>query len=426
MKTRPGIYYIDLSWRGCEEKFTEEPPSKLICSILETRLEEVTLDSRNYRCSVYASRENIIEQSSDRFFYVDCYPPDLVEVFQEISRDISVESLKQVLEDIDGFFTGFIIEKERILFFRDHVGCIPANYMLSNKSFKSSTFSRILRNSMSIPPGRIMEIFKNSFKIEKWYKTKIDRGGDVDFLKNVLVESVSRYIPEKCTVAFSGGLDSVLIAYIASRIGKNILCVSVGVEGSLDLEWSEEAAELLGLNLKKVIVNREMIEECVKHFIDFIPRISLMDLSLATLIYIVALNCVGDIVVSGQGADELFGGYYKYAKNLQEKGEKALQGIMMKDILDLHKTNIERDYVSCMLLGKRFVQPYLSRKVYDTALRTPLKQKILKSNGIVRKYVLRKVGEVLGLPEKLVWREKKAAQYSSGIQKIISKQIKTQ
>jgi asparagine synthase (glutamine-hydrolysing) len=90
----------------------------------------------------------------------------------------------------------------------------------------------------------------------------------------------------------------------------------------------------------------------------------------------------------------------------------------MKDILELHKTNIERDYLAVATTGKRLIQPYLAKKIYELALSTPVNLKISLEDESGRKIILRRVGGMLGLQDQLIWKPKKALQYSSKVQKL--------
>ena len=80
--------------------------------------------------------------------------------------------------------------------------------------------------------------------------------------------------------------------------------------------------------------------------------------------------------------------------------------------------NLERDELATALAGSQLVAPYLARSIYELACSMGLELKLRKINGkIVRKWILREAAERLGVPAEIVQRSKKAAQYSSGIQK---------
>jgi asparagine synthase (glutamine-hydrolysing) len=116
----------------------------------------------------------------------------------------------------------------------------------------------------------------------------------------------------------------------------------------------------------------------------------------------------------GQLADELFGGYAKYQATLKDDGEEAAATIMDQDVKDYQTRGMVRDANACRRwLEPRF--PFAEKEVVDLGRSIPVSFKI---RGGVRKAVLREAAVVLGVPRELVNAPKRAAQYSSGIQRI--------
>ncbi|MCS7126702.1 MAG: asparagine synthase-related protein [Aigarchaeota archaeon] len=423
MSLEPSIYYLSIGREIKIEKERDQVYQKLrFLGLKDYR--EIEVEYQNGRKVYLAlSPNSFIELDNKRILYLDCYPTRLLEYFHKTLSLISIEAFLKTLNDLGGFFSGFIVDEERVLFFRDHVGSIPIVFKIEDGSIASAPFSRILEGGEHIPPGRIVEWKNSSLKIYKWYSRKRSSGDYIGELSDRLHQSVSNNILEDSTIAFSGGLDSLLLTYIALKIEKKFTCITVGTSDAVDLEWAEEAASTLGLDLRKIILSNDLVKEVVGFLSPRLPRKTIMDLSLASIFYIVASNSVREVVISGQGADELFGGYYKYFEMAYQKGLKYVEGRMLRDLLMLHKTNIERDYSACSLVGKRFVMPYLDRSVYDLAISIPVEVKLVGEDRVIRKLILKKVAKLLGIPEKLVERPKKAAQYSSNIQKSIKKVV---
>ena len=248
-----------------------------------------------------------------------------------------------------------------------------------------------------------------------------DRQKKYGELAEQLKNSVKNYVPERCSIAFSGGLDSSIIAHLALQLGKKIELIVVGVEGCMDFEQALEAAEILGTDLKKIPVHKDNILETVQSLIEILPQRSLMDLSLASIFHIVSRNSTTRNIVAGQGADELFGGYWKYVEMFRRIGEKVNEHIL-RDLENLYITNLERDELAVASAKSTLTTPYLTRRIYELSKSIELKMKLREVDGeIVRKWILRKAAEALGVPEKLRLRPKKAAQYGSGIFKIVKK-----
>ncbi|MEM2017093.1 MAG: asparagine synthase-related protein [Nitrososphaerota archaeon] len=407
-----------------KERYYREDVSKRLEIFNSSRLREIYLElGDGLSILLYFSQPSIYYEQNRGIMYIECYPDDLMKEFEKISLDSSMRELEEVLVGIDGFFTGFIVDKSRIIFFRDHVGAIPCNYRISDGSFMAASFKKIMNGGVGLPPGRILVWDKGSLKIHRWFRWKQLDGDRVQELKNRLVDVFSRYLPEYFSLSFSGGIDSTIIAFVGSLLNRSFECVTVGTENSIDFQWAEEAASILGLRLRKVKVSMDLVKNVVEVVSRYLVNPTSMDKCIASVYYLVATNSIDDFIVSGQGADELFGGYYKYIKLRREKNLKYVHGVMMSDLLRLHETNIERDYLIVTVAGRRLIQPFLAKQIFEIALSTPVELKIDLEDD-VRKIMLRKVGEMLGIPKELIMKPKKALQYSSGIQKLVSSMIK--
>jgi len=144
-----------------------------------------------------------------------------------------------------------------------------------------------------------------------------------------------------------------------------------------------------------------------------------MDRSLWCLYSVVSRKAAergAEVIMLGQLADELFGGYAKYQATLSASGEEAAVAMMEKDLKDYEERGRVRDENACSRwLEPRF--PFAEKEVVDLGRSIPISFKI---RGGVRKAVLREAAVVLGVPAEPASAAKKAAQYSSGIQKIVA------
>lgn len=206
--------------------------------------------------------------------------------------------------------------------------------------------------------------------------------------------------------ALSGGVDSSLIAALAG-----LPCVSVGTPDASNLARAGETAQALGLRLTSVTVTREEIREALGAVVPEIPGITPVEASIAATQYLVAgwaADAGYDRVLSGQGADELFGGYTRYLRSSNLGAELA------RDFTALLR-QVARDQAAAGLHGCWFSLPYLDLRVVRAAGAIPAADKV--RNG-VRKLPLRTVAARY-LPPEIAWREKRAMQYGSGIWKAI-------
>jgi asparagine synthase (glutamine-hydrolysing) len=220
----------------------------------------------------------------------------------------------------------------------------------------------------------------------------------------------------RVAVAFSGGLDSSLVVKCAMKRADVVAC-SAFANGAADAHRAPAAAAALGVGLVTTELTARSIEVALGELdLPFIP--TLMDRSLWCLYKVVserAHDLGARVLLLGQLADELFGGYAKYAEVLEVEGEEAVRSMMNADVRGFATRGRIRDIRACAPWAEaRF--PFELQGLVELASMLPISFKI---RGGVRKAVLRRAASVLGVPEELAGASKKAAQYSSGVQKLV-------
>ena len=302
------------------------------------------------------------------------------------------------------------------------------------------------------------EIIEGIKKIEVNYigMGKIEYENAKKCLDRALKKAVLKRVRglDKVGVICSGGVDSSLIAKLSSLYCEVIL-YAVGTENSEDLIYAERLAKDLNLKLRKKIISEEEYEKYVFKVAKAIDEVDLMKIGVGIPIYVASEMANKDglkVVLSGQGADELFGGYARHERIYKEKGEEELKKELLKDVNNLYKVNLERDDHCTMANGVELRVPFLDEEVVEIALSIPVDYKMselsnrpyaesnisVKSepiNGLkntnlntkcirsVRKKILRDVASQY-LPDYIAYRPKKAAQYGSGGEKMIYKVAK--
>jgi asparagine synthase (glutamine-hydrolysing) len=206
-------------------------------------------------------------------------------------------------------------------------------------------------------------------------------------------------------VAFSGGLDSSVVARLISEVAGVHLYVA-GVGGSHDVRQATAAARSIGLPLDVLSMDASWVRERLALLVGlFGPSPAVVPFEVPLLA--VAEGCREKILATGQGADELFGGYHRYVGLGPGPLERALDADLEKLLLWGHP----REEALVASRGRELLSPYLHPEVVEWARGQGVG---LKVAGGERKVVLRAAASLLGLPETLVGRPKKAAQYGSG------------
>lgn len=230
-------------------------------------------------------------------------------------------------------------------------------------------------------------------------------------LRKQITEALSNSVAENLSgtcagVLFSGGLDSGVIARLAGSVCTTRL-YTVGLAGSQDLAAAEWAAGELGLPWTGIVLHEEDIPAGVAEVARLARTTNPVTVSFEMPLYFVARRASERLLVSGQGADELFGGYARYVG----LSEEVLRRQMDQDLEALLTEGVARGRRIAARFGKVLFIPYLDDRVLSVARLVPPSERI--ANG-VRKAVLREIALQLTLGG-IALREKKAAQYGSGI-----------
>lgn len=271
------------------------------------------------------------------------------------------------------------------------------------------------------------------------------RATGIDNLIRLLEKAVEKNLDsnKRVGIVFSGGIDSSVISAIAKKF-VDVACYSAYVQASEDSKHIRKAASALDLKLREF----EITEEILKKELPSIVKISgknPVKVGAVTPLYFSAKMAAKDnikLMLSGQGGDELFGGYKKYLDTILEHGYDTLKEEMENDVRNIYEENLNREIEICKNYGIEIRYPYLdenfvnevqkidySLKVYE--IKDPNAKEefecvdIINGRRFIRKYLLRKIARKLKLPDFIINKRKKASQYSSGSHKLLIKLAKT-
>jgi asparagine synthase (glutamine-hydrolysing) len=226
-------------------------------------------------------------------------------------------------------------------------------------------------------------------------------------LEEAIIAAV-RLRSDEGVTALSGGVDSTLVAHLAGRE-----CMAVGLAGSHDLRQAKHAADMLSLTCTYVEIPRPAIAQALPLVLETIPKKDPVNTGIALTQYFIT-RWAGEHgyhrIITGQAADEIFGGYSRYLET------DTLEADLLRDFAGLEQ-QAERDQSIAALHGTYLSMPYLDMRVVRAARKIPASEKV---QGNRRKVPLRTVAERFIGPE-LAWYEKKAMQYGSGVAKELSR-----
>jgi len=245
----------------------------------------------------------------------------------------------------------------------------------------------------------------------------------LDEMQNAVKETVS---DKKVGVAFSGGVDSTLLAKLVKDMEHDIHLLTIGFQDSHDINFAKEVNQLLNfphsiseIDPEKFKDGSQKINQTIKS-----DNLSWNENSIA-FYYVAELAQKNGLktVVTANGIDELFCGYNSYREAI-EKGVDEV-GKMMNDKLKNEKEMMVAINVVTAEFDVTMIQPFLLPNFIEYAKKIPVSEKIHDQDDMQRKHPIRELAMDYGIPEVAAQKQKKALQYGSQIHKSLLKSRKT-
>ncbi len=380
---------------------------------------------------IYNHRE-IRERTKDIYDYQtgsDC----------EVILALYKEKGPDFLDDLNGIFAFALydVENDAYLIGRDHIGIIPLYtgwdklgnfYVASELKALEGVCSKI----EEFPPGSYL--YSKDGEIKRWwtrdwmeYEQVKDNAASIDELREAMEGAVHRQLMSDVPygVLLSGGLDSSVTSALAKKFAgrrveegdqkeawwPQLHSFVIGLEGSPDLAAAKEVAEHIGTIHHEIHYTIQEGLDAIRDVIYHIETYDVTTIRASTPMYMLArvIKSMGiKMVLTGEGADEIFGGYLYFHKapNAEEFHKETLRKLSKLNLYDCLRAN-----KSLAAWGVEGRVPFLDKEFIDVAMRLNPAEK-MASNGRMEKWVVRKAFEDL-LPESVAWRQKE--QFSDGV-----------
>jgi asparagine synthase (glutamine-hydrolysing) len=365
--------------------------------------------------------------------------PEVNEIVEKLNSK-PMRNISHIIQNLEGSYVFALADSKNVIIGRDLFGLVPLYYgendaICAVASEQKALWKIGLENVGSFPPGQLAVIDKHGFSFHPVKALRIPPKETMRMetaaraLELLLLESIRKRVSdlEAVAVAFSGGVDSSVVAVLAENIGLDVQLVSVGLENQREVLFAEEAAEALDLPFHLQTYTVCELEEILAKVLWLIEELNPVNTCIAVPFYWLAetvSNLGYPILLTGQGADELFGGYHRYLTDYTQTGDKTVEQKMFHDIKNAYRTNFQRDDQVCSYHGVELRLPFIDYHVVDFALHLPLGLKINSVEDRLRKRVLRRVAHNLEIPRIIVDKRKKAIQYTTGVTKALQRLAK--
>jgi len=344
------------------------------------------------------------------------------------------------LEDLNGIFAFALYDKTNnaYLIGRDHIGIIPlyqgwdaeGNYYVASEL---KSLEGVCKKIEAFPHGHYYyseDEKPTQYYTRDWreFDNVKENKSDIAQLRKGLEDAVHRQLMSDVPfgVLLSGGLDSSIISAIAKKYAAKrvesgdtqeawwpqLHSFSVGLEGSPDLKYAQEVADSIGTVHHSIHFTVQEGLDAIRDVIYHLETYDVTTIRASTPMYLLArvIKSMGiKMVLSGEGADELFGGYLYFHKapTAEEFHKETVRKIDRLHLYDCNRAN-----KALAAWGVEGRVPFLDKEFMDIAMNVNPADKMCGTNGKMEKHILREAFQDY-LPKSVAWRQKE--QFSDGV-----------
>ena len=347
----------------------------------------------------------------------------------------------EFIDDLQGMFAFVLYDEaqDSYLIARDHIGIIPlyTGYDEHGNCYVASemkALAPVCKTISEFPPGHYM--WSKTGELVKYYKRDWmeydavkDNETSIDDLREAFEKAVKSHLMSDVpyAVLLSGGLDSSLVSavaakYVAKRVEDEdksdawwprLHSFAVGLEGAPDLLAAKKVADMIGTVHHEIHFTIQEGLDAIRDVIYHLETYDTTTIRAATPMYLMTrkIKAMGiKMVLSGEGSDEIFGGYLYFHKapNAKEFHEETVRKLDRLHMFDCARAN-----KATSAWGVEARVPFLDKEFMDVAMRLNPKDKMC-GNGKMEKYILREAfdnGDTL--PPEVLWRQKE--QFGDGV-----------
>lgn len=352
------------------------------------------------------------------------------------------QKVRRALTDLDGDYALAVSDTNLIVISRNSLGTKPL-YFAENNEFSAFASNKKPLWKIGLDEVRplragMLAIFdhegvsiKKALPFHKKETEIKDMDRAVDVYEQALCSALRKRLAamnhvRKVGVLLSGGVDSCLIAKlvhdVAPGLGMEAIAYTVGLPDSPDVNFAREFAEELGIKHEMKILSIDGIEEYIPKVIETIEDSDFVQIETGIGIYAAIDMASQDgtrVIFSGQGPDELWGGYKWYPKVLGKDGRQELCRRMWDDFTMVDIETLDRENKIAMAHGVELFSPYLDTEVVNVAMSVASELKVTSEEDYLGKHPHRQLAIKVGISEKYANREKLAIQHGTGIHGVL-------